>query len=224
MSRRSRPTAPERPVRPPGGRRPPGPCLREGGPPVRSAARPEDRSARRRGERDQEWLDREREHQDPDDGDDLVAHERADADAERAQQRGHECVAADQVAQLARAPEWAGRATPGWRTRRPRPRPRSAGTAPARRRRTRASWRPGSARRSGAASSELVIVRWRHSPLIPTIARMRMKKLLVSDANTSTRTDSSVGSVSSATSDGDQQRGARRPRRRGRRRCGSCAA
>ena len=55
-------------------------------------------------------------------------------------------------------------------------------------------------RRSGAASSELVIVRWRHSPLIPTTASKRMKKLLVSDANTSTRTESSVGSVSSATS------------------------
>ena len=55
-------------------------------------------------------------------------------------------------------------------------------------------------RRSGAASNELVIVRWRHSPLIPTTARTRMKKLLVSDANTSNRTDSSVGSVNSATS------------------------
>ena len=54
--------------------------------------------------------------------------------------------------------------------------------------------------RSGAASRELVIVWWRHSPLIPTTAKMRMKKLLVSDANTSTSTDSALGRVSVATS------------------------
>ena len=34
--------------------------------------------------------------------------------------------------------------------------------------------------RSGAASSEPVIVRWRHSPVIPTIARIMMKRVLAS--------------------------------------------
>ena len=54
-------------------------------------------------------------------------------------------------------------------------------------------------RRSGAASSELVIVRWRHSPLMPTTARMMMKSPLVSAVNTSVRTLSCVGSVSRLT-------------------------
>ena len=48
--------------------------------------------------------------------------------------------------------------------------------------------------RSGAASSELVIVRWRHSPVIPTIARIMMKRLLASVAKTSVRTSACVGS------------------------------
>jgi hypothetical protein len=54
--------------------------------------------------------------------------------------------------------------------------------------------------RSGAARRELVMVRWRHSPPMPITARTTRKRLLVSDVNTSTSTDSSVGSVSSATS------------------------
>ena len=47
--------------------------------------------------------------------------------------------------------------------------------------------------RSGAASSELVIVRWRHSPVIPTIARIMMKRPLVSFWKTSSSTLSFVG-------------------------------
>ena len=35
--------------------------------------------------------------------------------------------------------------------------------------------------RAGAARSELVIVRWRHSPVIPTIARTVMNSALVSE-------------------------------------------
>ena len=35
--------------------------------------------------------------------------------------------------------------------------------------------------RAGAASSELAIVRWRHSPLMPTTASTRMNSALVSD-------------------------------------------
>jgi hypothetical protein len=53
--------------------------------------------------------------------------------------------------------------------------------------------------RFGAARSDDAIVRWRHSPLIPMTARIRMKKLLVSDVKTSVSTDSSVGSVSTLT-------------------------
>ena len=52
--------------------------------------------------------------------------------------------------------------------------------------------------RSGAASSELVIVRWRHSPVIPTIARIMMKRVLASFWKTSLSTESSVGSLSEA--------------------------
>ncbi len=43
------------------------------------------------------------------------------------------------------------------------------------------------------------MVRWRHSPLMPTTARMMMKRLLVSAVNTSVRTLSCVGSVSRLT-------------------------
>ena len=49
-------------------------------------------------------------------------------------------------------------------------------------------------RRSGAASSELVMVRWRHSPVIPTTARSRMKSPLASELNTSVSTSSLEGS------------------------------
>ena len=49
-------------------------------------------------------------------------------------------------------------------------------------------------RRSGAASSELVIVRWRHSPVIPSTARIRMKSPLASELNTSVSTSSLEGS------------------------------
>ncbi len=52
--------------------------------------------------------------------------------------------------------------------------------------------------RSGAARSELVIVRCRHSPVMPTIASIRMKKLDVSISNTSLTTESFVGSLSEA--------------------------
>ena len=62
--------------------------------------------------------------------------------------------------------------------------------------------------RSGAASSELVIVWWRHSPVIPITARIVMKRLLVSEVKTSVSTSSWVGSVSSGHQDGDEQRGA----------------
>jgi hypothetical protein len=55
--------------------------------------------------------------------------------------------------------------------------------------------------RSGAASSELVIVRWRHSPVIPTIARITMNSPLVSAVKTSVSTESSVGSDSALTSE-----------------------
>ena len=44
------------------------------------------------------------------------------------------------------------------------------------------------------------MVRCRHSPLIPTTASKKMKRPLVSEANTSISTDFSVGSVSRLTS------------------------
>jgi hypothetical protein len=53
--------------------------------------------------------------------------------------------------------------------------------------------------RSGAASSELVIVRCRHSPVIPTIARIMMKRVLASFWKTSVATESLVGSSREAT-------------------------
>ena len=78
--------------------------------------------------------------------------------------------------------------------------------------------------RSGAASSELVIVRWRHSPVIPTIARMRMKRLVGSLRKTSLTTVSSVGSLRMADEGHEHDRETDRDSRPGRRRSASSAA
>ena len=73
--------------------------------------------------------------------------------------------------------EWGGRAPRGSRADTPvatRSRPRAGRPAAAKA----STFAARNRSRSGAARSELVIVRWRHSPVIPTIARIRMKRLL----------------------------------------------
>ncbi len=64
--------------------------------------------------------------------------------------------------------------------------------------------------RSGAASSELVIVWWRHSPVIPITARIVMKRLLVSEVKTSVEHLVLSRLVQHRNKDRDEQRGADR--------------
>ena len=175
-------------------------------------------------QREQRRLDHEAQQQDDHDRHGLVAHQRPEAHAEAAEQRRHEHVAPDlrePLAQLRRR-QVAGAED------------RVAGDRRSRSRSAATAGRPAAANasvlaarnfsRSGAASSELVIVRWRHSPVMPTIARIVMNRLLVSAVNTSVSTESSSRLGEQADERHDQHRGAPRRRRRARRTCAWCAA
>ena len=112
----------------------------------------------------------------PDDGDDLVAHQRADADAERrrAARRRRGCARARRRARRRRASARRGRT--GSACRRPwSPPSRASDEHDAGDARRTAALAASSRRRSGAASTVPVIVRWRHSPVIPIAPSSTMK-------------------------------------------------